>query len=383
MNNQIKKELLIGSSSQCDIVIDNKYVGREHAKIILKETTGINTVVIKDLDSKNGTFVNGKKISPVSSIKQNDEVLLADHKLDLNQKKISSLFKHARAIIPPFDYDEENSITIGKSAECDVFIDNIHVSRKHARISVEGNNLFIEDLDSKNGTFLNGKRITEKTLLSPNVKLADYILNMQHPKIQQLIKKELKDPKRKIKSKSQPQTLLRKIIAALFLNIKPDDISIEKEEDFKIGFFAFIFSSAAWFYIIFRFLTNYRIQDEILTMNCLGYSIVMMFIITLVTTMFLIKQFGFKRGFFGGTIANLPIVIVAIISLVLSMQFGSSKVLGLFPEHPLIIGAYLTIFSQVKLVSNVGKVITIIHFILLTFLIYIFIGPLLFNLFKL
>jgi hypothetical protein len=49
--------------------------------------------------------------------------------------------------------------TIGRSPDCDIFLDDVTVSRKHA-VLVERNGSFsIEDLGSLNGTYVNRKRI--------------------------------------------------------------------------------------------------------------------------------------------------------------------------------------------------------------------------------
>lgn len=48
---------------------------------------------------------------------------------------------------------------LGRSPECAVFIDEISVSRQHAKITVSGKTAVLEDLDSRNGTFHDGKRI--------------------------------------------------------------------------------------------------------------------------------------------------------------------------------------------------------------------------------
>ena len=52
---------------------------------------------------------------------------------------------------------------VGREEECDVFLNDASVSRHHARISVETAAVNVEDLDSKNGTQVNGKRISKPT----------------------------------------------------------------------------------------------------------------------------------------------------------------------------------------------------------------------------
>jgi hypothetical protein len=49
--------------------------------------------------------------------------------------------------------------TIGRSPDCDVFLDDVTVSRKHAVLVQKEGGFFIEDEGSLNGTFLNRKRI--------------------------------------------------------------------------------------------------------------------------------------------------------------------------------------------------------------------------------
>jgi hypothetical protein len=52
-------------------------------------------------------------------------------------------------------------IHIGRDPECNIVIPDRQVSRFHTRIFREENNVILEDLASKNGTFLNGKQITK------------------------------------------------------------------------------------------------------------------------------------------------------------------------------------------------------------------------------
>jgi hypothetical protein len=49
--------------------------------------------------------------------------------------------------------------TIGRSPDCDIFLDDVTVSRTHAVLVEREGDLYIEDQGSLNGTFLNRKRI--------------------------------------------------------------------------------------------------------------------------------------------------------------------------------------------------------------------------------
>ena len=59
---------------------------------------------------------------------------------------------------------EDGAHVVGRDPRCDVWIDASGVSRRHARIVIEGERAVIEDLASRNGTFVRGRRIT--TLLA-------------------------------------------------------------------------------------------------------------------------------------------------------------------------------------------------------------------------
>jgi hypothetical protein len=54
--------------------------------------------------------------------------------------------------------------TIGRSPDCEVFLDDVTVSRKHAVLVQQGERFEVEDLSSLNGTFLNRKRIEKAQL---------------------------------------------------------------------------------------------------------------------------------------------------------------------------------------------------------------------------
>lgn len=60
----------------------------------------------------------------------------------------------------------------GRDAECSLVIDGTTVSRRHARITLAHRAATIEDLDSTNGTYVNGTRISAPTRLAPGDEFA-------------------------------------------------------------------------------------------------------------------------------------------------------------------------------------------------------------------
>jgi pSer/pThr/pTyr-binding forkhead associated (FHA) protein len=56
-----------------------------------------------------------------------------------------------------------NEIVIGRSIDCDLHIDDGKTSRKHAHLSLKPDGLWLTDLGSSNGTYINDQRITPQT----------------------------------------------------------------------------------------------------------------------------------------------------------------------------------------------------------------------------
>ena len=55
-------------------------------------------------------------------------------------------------------------VVLGRSKECDVQVEDANVSRSHAELRREGSTWWLVDLDSTNGTELNGKRVQRAKL---------------------------------------------------------------------------------------------------------------------------------------------------------------------------------------------------------------------------
>ena len=91
--------------------------------------------------------------------------------------------------IQPLDGDrfevplESDSLVIGRSAESDVSISDRSLSRRHARLYSEDGELYVEDLDSRHGTNVNGRRISEPTQvrLGDSIGLAGSLVTLRDP----------------------------------------------------------------------------------------------------------------------------------------------------------------------------------------------------------
>jgi FHA domain len=72
---------------------------------------------------------------------------------------------------PGQEFDIDSGITMGRAASADVKIDDPFASAAHARIFPRGDFMYIEDMGSTNGTFLNGRQLRKPEQL----KVADVI----------------------------------------------------------------------------------------------------------------------------------------------------------------------------------------------------------------
>jgi serine phosphatase RsbU (regulator of sigma subunit)/pSer/pThr/pTyr-binding forkhead associated (FHA) protein len=76
---------------------------------------------------------------------------------------------------------EGEKIVLGRNADCQVVINVPAVSREHAMIRRIQGKFYIEDLKSRNGTFVNNQEVTTRTLLRDNdrIKICDNIYEFQ------------------------------------------------------------------------------------------------------------------------------------------------------------------------------------------------------------
>src|SRR5262249_43937344 len=104
---------------------------------------------------------------------------LAESRRDI---KPALVFLSGELIAVPIPLDREDVI-LGRALEADVRVNDTQVSRQHARITASHERgrrrteYVLHDLDSRNGTFLNGRRVRRETLENGDkIRVGDTIL---------------------------------------------------------------------------------------------------------------------------------------------------------------------------------------------------------------
>ncbi len=148
--------------------IDHPMVSRQHARLQL-DAQGL---WITDLGSTNGTIAAGERLQAnvPRLIKTGEKVFLTPDQqvvLELQAESAPAGSGSRQAMQSIKDLlGNASSVVVGRSSDCDVTLSDAAVSRRHARLLQEQGGVYIEDLGSTNGTFVNGQKIRKKTKLS-------------------------------------------------------------------------------------------------------------------------------------------------------------------------------------------------------------------------
>ena len=163
------KTIKIGKSSSNDFVVNNDIVSRQHAILTVYDT---GDVTIKDLNSTNGTFVDGKRIADTTKLKPGQVVRLGGKTQGVILDWQKLVTTDVKPPVPkPKNYRPTDAVEvkkIGKELDNDIRFPYPDTSRRHALLCKKQNgSVSIVDCDSTNGTFVNGFPISgEKVLQS-------------------------------------------------------------------------------------------------------------------------------------------------------------------------------------------------------------------------
>ncbi|MCX7835591.1 MAG: FHA domain-containing protein [bacterium] len=173
--------LTIGRNPDNDLVLQHPMVSNHHA--ILHKT--LRGLLLEDVGSSNGTFHNHQRLTPKTPtpIQLGDVIMFAnqvalDWKHPILIQWINLPYEELLPQKSPFQsrsvftFDivqgKKTHYTIGRDNTNDIVITHPRVSRKHAEVFQSEGQWVLRDLQSTNGTFVDGKRITESVITPQN-----------------------------------------------------------------------------------------------------------------------------------------------------------------------------------------------------------------------
>lgn len=199
-----KETITIGRDPDCDLVLPegDTSTSRRHAEISLLD----GEFLLEDT-STHGTFVDGERVATKTRLDDGVEIRLGLHETQFAfqilrgktplrpEERAAALTEGPREEGPPKSREEtvvgptlarlvpvekgepffirKKAITIGHDPDCDLVLpeEDTSISRQHARISLVGGQFILEDLDSANGTFVNGQQVSKKWQLGDGAEI--------------------------------------------------------------------------------------------------------------------------------------------------------------------------------------------------------------------
>ncbi|WP_039913795.1 FHA domain-containing protein [Cellvibrio mixtus] len=174
----VEPKITIGRSATNALVIDDPLASDIHLEVLVDN----EHLTLRNLIPTQPVLVNGQPVNGACELKPDDEIVLgAVELLVIDPKKEARIAveessnatqlrapkatgwslkaNHSALANRVFPLKELN--VIGRASECDISLSAAHLSRRHAQLQVIDGMLFVKDLDSANGTYLNGKRVAE------------------------------------------------------------------------------------------------------------------------------------------------------------------------------------------------------------------------------
>lgn len=167
----VEPKVSVGRSQKNDLVVDDANVAEMHAEIYVDH----EELRIKVLSPDHPVRVNEKQVTKTALLAVNDVVTLGGVQLQVvdpkqEPKAVPTIVRqevtawslkanHVALANKVFNLGSET--IVGRANDCDIVLATAHLSRRHAQLTVKDGLLFVKDLGSANGTYLNGKAITE------------------------------------------------------------------------------------------------------------------------------------------------------------------------------------------------------------------------------
>jgi len=155
--------ITIGRSPESDVQVDLPIIGWTHARIVFEG----GRAILEDLNSKNGTSIDrvDNRIQR-AALNPDSDVFLGSYKISARQLLAGKKVGVGEAAFDKVSF-RGNTMVIGRDPQSDLPLEYPMISWRHARLTREAGGILVEDLGSRNGTFVGGVRISGKVLAKP------------------------------------------------------------------------------------------------------------------------------------------------------------------------------------------------------------------------
>ena len=172
----IERPLTIGQAKTNSLSLEDARLADSHARL----EANANGVFLKDIAGRGDVTVNGSPatqkaiyigdqfalngvefevVDPYAEQRSHDWSLIADSSwLSGKEFPLQGLIREGQST---------PSLTVGRGKQCDLVFAGTHLSREHARLEIHKRFLVLHDLESANGSFVNGKRIHDHIKVFP------------------------------------------------------------------------------------------------------------------------------------------------------------------------------------------------------------------------
>lgn len=191
----ITRSILIGRADDCELKVNIGGISRHHCRLELVD----GRLFVRDLKSRNGTILNDEKVEgrreifdgdrlrietlefeahvPVEKIEKpaEEDIWAKDSSLDELLETLSGWHDTSTSVVLKVTEGveqgdrisiHEKEFLIGREVDCRWRPKSTGISRYHCIIRINDAEVTVEDLQSRNGTFINGERISDRVPLA-------------------------------------------------------------------------------------------------------------------------------------------------------------------------------------------------------------------------
>jgi ABC-type multidrug transport system ATPase subunit len=167
---------VVGNGLHNPVIVKGTGILREHARLFVQQ----GVAHIEPIEGST-VAINGQAINDPSPLSDGDWLALGSTLFQVRYEggtsrpgSISQPITSTAPVpaTPAQRTRRTGEITIGRLDSCDLAINSPMVSREHARLTWAQTGWFLEDLNSINGTFVNGKRVTDRIALRGGDRIA-------------------------------------------------------------------------------------------------------------------------------------------------------------------------------------------------------------------